>query len=243
MELIQLSMKAEYNILCLKHGDLYNHEYVNRLYSMVSRNITLDFKFYCLTEKPYKLHPDIIPIELPSIEVKGWWFKPYMFSNNLGIKGVILYLDLDVVITGDLDKLLTYEPGKLCVPQDFTRAQVPSIKRINSSVCKFNAGKHEFIWKSYLKDYTRIATAYHGDQDYLWKVTQYTAHLFPKEWIQSYKWEIRKSNKLDYDMPIGERRLTTIEDPVIMKECSVAVFHGDPKPHYCEDPIIQQLWR
>ena len=36
-------------ILCIKHGDKYDHEYVNRLYNMCKRHTTVDFEFVCLT--------------------------------------------------------------------------------------------------------------------------------------------------------------------------------------------------
>ena len=37
-------------ILCMKWGTKYGPEYVNRLYAMVRRNLTGDFRFVCLTD-------------------------------------------------------------------------------------------------------------------------------------------------------------------------------------------------
>ena len=37
-------------IICMKWGDKYGPEYVNRLYNMVSRHLTLDFQMVCLTD-------------------------------------------------------------------------------------------------------------------------------------------------------------------------------------------------
>ncbi len=35
------------NIICMKWGDKYGAEYVNKLYAMVKRNITIPFQFVC----------------------------------------------------------------------------------------------------------------------------------------------------------------------------------------------------
>ena len=85
-------------ILCLKHGQKYSADYVNKLYNMTQRHCTLEHEFVCITEDPAYLLPGIQTIPLPK-GLDGWWNKPYMFSKDLPINGTILYLDLDVVIT------------------------------------------------------------------------------------------------------------------------------------------------
>ena len=37
-------------IVCMKWGNKFGPEYVNNLYHMVKRNITLPFRFVCMTE-------------------------------------------------------------------------------------------------------------------------------------------------------------------------------------------------
>jgi hypothetical protein len=39
-------INKQVNIVCLKHGTKYNSDYVNRLYNMVQRNLTIPFKFF-----------------------------------------------------------------------------------------------------------------------------------------------------------------------------------------------------
>jgi hypothetical protein len=120
-------LPQDYYILCLKHGTKYSSEYVNKLYNMIKRNCTLDYKFACLTDDPMDLNPDIQVLDLPK-GLPGWWNKPYMFSKDLPIKGTILYLDLDVVISSNVDKLLTWQPNHWCIVKDYTRAMRPYIK-------------------------------------------------------------------------------------------------------------------
>ena len=231
------------NIICLKHGTLYGPEYVNRLYSMVCKHCTLPFTFICLTEDPTDLHENIVHKELPDLPLKGWWFKPYIFSKDLKLKGTTLYLDLDLIIVNNIDKLFTYLPGEFCIAQDFTRQQVPSIRRFNSSIMKYDPFKHSFIWSAFERDMNFYCHSYRGDQDYIYKVAKNSANLFPYEWLLSYKWEIRKQKRIDLTMPQGTRKLLQVEDPDIPEECCIAVFHGDPKPDNCDDPIVDKHWR
>ncbi|GAH56014.1 unnamed protein product, partial [marine sediment metagenome] len=39
-------------VCCLKVGDKYSSEYVNKLYSMVERNLTVEHDFICITDNP-----------------------------------------------------------------------------------------------------------------------------------------------------------------------------------------------
>ena len=47
------------NILCVKHGIKYSADYVNTLYNMISRHCNLPFKFFCLTDNPNDINPNI----------------------------------------------------------------------------------------------------------------------------------------------------------------------------------------
>jgi len=230
------------NVLCLKHGNKYSADYVNKLYNMVSRNLS-DFNFYCLTENRLDLNPNINVIDLPS-GLNGWWYKPYMFSNDLPIEGTILYMDLDVVIADSLEKLFTYNTDNWCVIRDFTRAMRPTWQRYNSSVIRFKKGQLDKYWQDFKRNSNTYIKNNFGDQDWLWTVTHKTdpATHWPDEWIQSWKWEIRSSRELASGAR-GNRKLQTIEDVTPSNECCITVFHGDPNPHNCEDPWVVEHWK
>ena len=38
------------NVICMKWGTKYSSEYVNKLYSMVARNLSVPFRFVCFTD-------------------------------------------------------------------------------------------------------------------------------------------------------------------------------------------------
>lgn len=229
-------------VLCLKHGSKYSAEYVNTLNRMVKKWLRLDYTFCCLTENPQGIDKDVKIIPLPD-NLIGWWNKPYMYSNDLPIKGNILYMDLDVVISGPLDKLFEYAPNDWCVIRDFTRAMQPSWEKYNSSVVRFKTGQLEHVWKDFIKDPKIVMGSHFGDQDWLWTKAKGTAKLWPDSWIRSWKWEIRKDRHLRAGNK-GDRKFVNQDDNAVpSQECSICVFHGDPNPHNCDDRWVVNNWR
>ena len=230
-------------LLCLKHGTKYGPEYVNKLYNMVKRNCSLDYEFVCLTDNANGLDPRIKTIPLPT-NLQGWWCKPYMYSKDLPINGTILYMDLDVVVASNIDKLFTYQPNHWCTIRDFTRAMRPSWKKYNSSIVRFKTGQLDYVWTEFQKNQHDIQRRLHGDQDWLFEATrQNQAMLYPDSWILSWKWEVRRSKEFDHSGSKGNRKFKQIEDVKPRIECCVTVFHGDPNPHNCEDPWVVDNWR
>lgn len=238
------SVENKYYVLCLKHGTKYSSDYVNKLYNMVMRNCTLDIEFVCLTEDDTGINQNITILPLPK-GLAGWWCKPYVFSNELPLKGTVLYMDLDVVISGNIDKLFTYSTGHWCTIRDFTRVQRSNWQRYNSSIVRFETGSLHFVWEKYIQDPHKIQKQFFGDQDYLYDVTfkEKRAMLYPDSWILSWKWEVRKTKDFATGGAKGNRRLKTIEDVKPRLECCVCVFHGDPNPANCDDPWVKENWK
>ena len=237
-------IKDKNYILCLKHGTKYSADYVNKLYNGVKRHCTLDFEFVCLTDDPRGINENIKILSLPG-GISGWWCKPYMFSKDLPLKGVVLYMDLDVVIANNIDKLFTYEPNRWCTIRDFTRAMRPKWHKYNSSIVRYRVGELDFVWTEYQKDRINIEKRLHGDQDWLFEVTHNKkgAMLYPDSWILSWKWEIRKDRTFAPGGMRGQRRMKTIEHVKPRAECCVCVFHGDPNPENCLDPWVVDNWK
>lgn len=232
-------------VLCLKHGDKYSAKYVNTLYSMVKRNLTIPFTMVCLTDNKQDINKDILCLDLPK-ELTGWWCKPYMYSADLPLPkdSTILYMDLDVVVSGNLNKLFDYEVDKWCVIRDFTRSMQPQWKKYNSSVIRFKLGQLDDVWIHFIKDPKSVIKSHFGDQDWLWTATNQSnpATLWPDEWIRSWKWEVRKCRILTSGAK-GNRRFREVEDVIPPDDCSICVFHGDPNPHNCDDPWVKNNWK
>lgn len=229
------------NILCLKHGDKYGPEYVNKLYRMCKQYCTYDFNFYCITENDKDIEKGINVIKVREQTWKGWWWKPYLFNEELPIEGTILYMDLDVVLSNNIDKLFDYYPGEFCIIRDFTRAMRPNWERYNSSIMRWEAKSLSHLWITFNINPAQYMRRHHGDQDYIWE-QQKGARLWPDKWIQSWKWEIRKSRNFKPGGTRGNRMFENIESVRPLEETSICVFHGDPNPAKCEDPWVVENW-
>ena len=230
-------------VVCLKHGNKYSSDYVNKLYNMVKRNLTLNFNFVCYTENPAGIDKEIKIEPLPEVaDLKGWWYKPMFFNPALGLNGTILFIDLDVVIFKNIDYLFDYKPGKFCIIRDFNRCRYSNYDKFNSSVFRLDTGQFSEVYTDFMKDYRSQSRRHYGDQDWLRYKIQKDFEYFPDEWIQSYKWEMRDRPRMIMD-PTGGRNFATIEDPKIKPDTSVAVFHGDPNPHKCRDPWVIDKWQ
>jgi len=166
------------NIVCLKFGTLYGPEYVNRLFWAVRRNTTIPFKFHCFTESQTGIAPEIeihpLTHNLPGV---GWWHKLYLFSKEIPIKGRIFYVDLDTLITGNLDQLLSHDKGFVCLRDLFLARMPPNYRNgrfgtakeaVGSGVLSWEAGQHTQIWETFIKDPTGAVKSLHPHGDQKW---------------------------------------------------------------------------
>lgn len=228
-------------IVCLKWGDKYPSQYVNVLNNMCRRHSKVPFNFVCLTNNPEGLSPGIIHKPLPHLPLQGWWMKPWVFARENNFLGQVLFLDLDLIIHDNIDKLWDYSASDFMIIRDFTRALNPQWQKFNSSVFKFTAENYYWIWDDFVKDHKSISTKNFGDQDYLYKILQTQAKTWPDTWIRSYKWEMR--NREDVKVVKGKRNFINIKDPILTNDGCIAVFHGEPNPHDVKDPWVIENWK
>jgi hypothetical protein len=236
-----LDPNSKITILCVRFGNKYGREYVERLRNMVARHITVPYEFVCLTDDQHPIEGVRSIVQPNANYPKGWWHKVHMFDPNLPLQGRILYFDLDVVIHANIDKLAVHMPGQFMGIHDFNRKFYTSWRYLNSSVMAWDHGTQTHIWSQFRKN-PRDAQRLQGDQDWIWKLCQNSIKFWPKEWIMSYKWEIR--NRGELTMNNGKRTFATVRHDVILDpECSVAVFHGDPNPCVIQDKFVVDNWR
>jgi hypothetical protein len=180
-------------ISCVKWGDKFSHEHVNRLYHMCSKNIQDDFTFVCYTENPEKIHKDIViqPLDL-SHDLETWWWKLVLFENPTD--DINLFFDLDVVIQNDITHLKKYvEKNKLMLIKAYWKPWLenpePTIKRqfdmnLNSSVLLWT-GDLTHIWKQFIADPEFYMMKYKGIDSHLCFDHSEALHFFPRGEIYS----------------------------------------------------------
>ena len=222
------------NFACVCYGIKYNIEYVQKLYNMVQRHTTIPHKFYCFTDNvnpQQQLKGDIIIKQFPMFNLQGWWNKMQLFHPGI-LEDTTLYMDLDVVITDNIDCFFTYEPEADFVGMnDFN----PDTKIFNSSVFRFEPeAMKDKLWQPFINDREKWLR-YSGDQNVISEVIM--AHpetrSFPDSWTQSYKWHDRKGQRYHKGKWTFEHN----------GESLVTVFHGQPNPHESEQEWVKNAWK
>jgi len=235
-------------IVCVKWGSKFSASYVNKLYNMVKLNLTIPYRFICLTDDQKGLIPDIDIITLKQ-DFEYCWTKIELFRpGNFSDDDLCLFLDLDVVITGNLDDLVTFQPEKMFVGlyDWYSSRRNP---HYNSSVMRFHGNSQTYLFSSLLakqEDRTikwgREFDAYLGSDDkvvlwegekrygsdqewissYVYPQKEIIKHSFPNKWIRSYKKHGRK---------------------YLPNKCRIMVFHGFPKPHEVNNDYVKEHWQ
>lgn len=227
-------------IVCLKHGKKYSEEYVNKLYNMVNRNTTVDYEFVCITENSVGLNSNIrvLPLNLET-DISGWWYKPMIFNPDLGLEGNILFLDLDVIIFDNIDKLFSYETDKFCIIKDYYLKRKGK-EGMNSSCFRFKSGTNSHVYTDFKKNSQSIMKRLAGDQDWIQEVITENFSYWETDWVMSYKWEMCNEKNIK---KVTENKYSVKEDPRTPEGSCVAVFHGNPNPHEISNEWCQRHWR
>jgi hypothetical protein len=209
------------NVICIKWGTRYGPEYVNRLYHMVSRNLSLPFRFVCLTDDTTGLESGIETLPIPEMDIPAKhavspWRKLTLFSSELGnLKGKALFLDLDVVIVQSIDCFFSHSQ-KFTIIENWTqRGQGIG----NSSVYCFEIGRHTDVL-DYYKAHTDEVLRQHKNEQIFLSRRIGDIDFWPAEWCRSFKFHAIPKGPLRY-----------FKAPRLPEGCRILVFHGHPHPH------------
>ncbi len=216
------------NIICMKWGTKFGPEYVNTLAGMVRRHLKIPHRFVCFTEDGNGLDPRIEVRPLPEMSLPGHlpergWRKLSVFGEKLAdLEGRALFLDLDVLILGDLEPFLT-QPGEFLIVHEWGfKDKVIG----NSSVFRFEIGKYPDVFSYFLQNREEIRKQHRNEQAYLSHFIHSKGILqyWPDEWCRSFKRHCMRSFPINYLLP-----------PVQPEGAKIVVFHGNPNPDAARD--------
>ena len=237
------------NIICMKWGDKFPPSYVNKLYGMVKKHLSLPFRFVCFTENDAGIRPEVEIQPLPELNLpdnipERGWRKLTVFAENFGgLSGRTLFLDLDVVIVDSIDAFFTI-PGEFLIAHDKKR---PKKIEGNSSVFRFEIGKYPQILSDFEKNFDKIRSEVRHEQAYLSRELHALGKLqfWPDEWVPSFKYRCA---------PTWIR--SWFEAPSIPQDAKIILFHGLPNPpeaikgisgkwyrHILPSPWIEEYWK
>lgn len=223
-------------IICIKWGTRYPAIYANRLFSMIKRNTSRPVRLVCFTDDAAELDPKIEAHPLPPISLPErvrWtpWRKLAVWQYPLAsLEGDILFMDLDVVITGSLDDLFDYKPGAYLAIDNWTQ---PGKNVGNTSVFRFRAGAHKHIFDDFERDPEAILSRWRIEQQYISDTISSMA-FWPKEWCVSFKHSLLPAWPMNFLAPAPL--------PVSAK---VVCFTGKPDPDEARDGVwpVEAVWK
>ncbi len=216
-------------VICMKWGKRYGADYVNRLHSMVQRHTTRPTRLVCYTDDAESITSAVETYPLPHIELpekRRWfpWRKISLWQKELeGISGEVLYLDLDVVVTGGLDDFFDYMPGHYCVARNWTQ---PSEKIGNTSVYRFQVGAHTYLYDRIMNDCEDVMARHSNSQTFISREIN-DMNFWPDAWCMSFKHSL-----------IPAWPLNLFVTPSLPPNTKVVAFTGKPDP----DEAIEGRW-
>ena len=221
-------------IICMKWGTLYGVEYVNRLYNMAKRNTRRPLRFVCFTDDPKGMDPGIDALPLPAMELPErarWngWRKLSVWQPELsGIAGDVLFLDIDLVITGSIDSFFDFAPERtFCVIENWTQ---PGQGIGNTSVFRFRVGAHPYIFHRFEDDPETYLAKYRIEQIYISREVSEMV-FWPAEWCVSFKHTLLPRWPLNF-----------LKVPPLPAETRIVAFTGLPNPDEARDGVWPAAW-
>jgi len=207
----------------MKWGTKYGPEYVNKLYAMVKRNLSLDFQMVCLTDDAQGIRSEVLCLPIPALDLPAGtpergWTKLVTFSEDLhGLKGTALFLDVDVVIVGPMNSFFEH-PGEFLIIHDYKR---PWRITGNSSVYRFEIGAHPEVLAHFRGHFDTIRKKFRNEQAYLSDALHRAGKLgyWPASWCPSFKYHSIPRWPANY-----------WQAPSVPEEARVVIFHGECNP-------------
>jgi 2-polyprenyl-3-methyl-5-hydroxy-6-metoxy-1,4-benzoquinol methylase len=202
------------NIICVKWGVKFTHDDVNKLYAQVKRNLTIPFSFICFTDSSEGINPAIECRDLPYTTVEGWWQKLYLFSKEANLKGRNFFLDLDTVITNNIDAIASTK-GEFVILRDVFYGLVESVKETDcgSAVMLWDDSNYSYVWDDFIANPKAAMKSIHphGDQ----------------RWIQA------KIPERRYFQDMYEKKIVSFKKEILLEKVrpeavNIVCFHGEP---------------
>ncbi|HWL55039.1 MAG TPA: glycosyl transferase [Paracoccus sp. (in: a-proteobacteria)] len=210
-------------IICIKWGTKFGPEYVNRLHGMIARNITPPFRLYCFTDDGTGLHPDIAIRPLPEFEytapvnTRGKWPKSRLWGDLGDVTGVVLFLDLDVIVTDSLDDFFSFgDPDDTVLGLN---PNTPLEKLGQTSVYRMRVGKLKPLQDIFRADPQGAADKYRYEQRFVTRNAPGGVKFWPRRWLAHFRMQCVPIFPLNY-----------LREARIPKGTKIVIFPGNLNP-------------
>lgn len=135
----------------------YGTDDVRRLQQMVAKNLTIPHQFACITDQPelFDGDPDIHAIAIDkTTHVPGTCYVRLMTFHPEGremIGDKVLQLDLDTLIVGNIDHLVSREEDLVLWRNPTLHPKRPGRSLYNTSILLHRCGTRSELWRAFLE--------------------------------------------------------------------------------------------
>jgi tetratricopeptide (TPR) repeat protein len=242
-----MTSQSRWSVVCVKWGTKYGAEYVNKLARGVRANIVdpqirdaLDF--YCFTDDATGIETledaagegmDGEGVEAAVIVRplkagwRDWWNKALLFSPDVGLRGRVMYIDLDTVITGPLDLALAGYKGTFATMSTDGMLNEQRSDGYNSSVMLWDAdeGSCNLIYEVLAEHYQHIRKFIYKFDHWLELLVQGADILqeaFPGQFVEFKQYE---------ESSVAQQQ-----------QARLVTFPLHPKPHESDSQWVKEWW-
>ena len=226
-----------HTVLTIKWGTAFGARDVNMLFRACSANSHHQLKFVCLTDDAGGLAPQIEVRPIPDIGLtpseishRGVWRKLSLFSQDIADLGRVLFLDLDMLIVGDLSTFFETSEGVTFqnMGESWRREPRSDAKDTGTCIFSFDTRREASVLDAFLSDKSANIDAWKNEQEFVGAhVSQ--AFYWPEGQVISFKRHLCRRN--------GTGLFTA---PARPPPCtSVVAFHGTPRP---ADTMEKTVW-
>lgn len=193
-------------VICINWGKKYGAPYINRLYAMLARNLAPPFTLTCFTDRADGIRPEVRAEPLPPLDVpmptgtQGIWPKARLWGPRLAdLTGPVLFLDLDLVITGRMDEFFDYgEPDAVILARN---PSTPFERLGQTSIFRFPVGKLVPLQQRFIADPQGVADTYQFEQRFVTREAPGGIEFWPKGWVRHFRQECTRPPPLNFFLP------------------------------------------
>ena len=221
------------NIITWLWGNKYGAHDVARLAKVCRIHLRADHRFHLFTDRPGVGYPsaiDVHSISDPVLCARSCFCRLRMFDpvwqQWYGMEGKMISLDLDLVITGEIDYLFA-DDTTFKILQG---ANASNPNPFNASVMMLRSGEHAEVWRDFSREAAAKAPYYEfpDDQGWIW-------HKLP----QAVGWKVGAASGIyAFQKPGWPAGTMTLPD-----DARIVTFIGHRKPQqFAYLPWMQKYW-
>lgn len=224
-------------ILCIKWGTAFDATEVNLLFRACRANVTGEMRFVCLTDERDGLIEGIEVRDIPDIGLDpsawyspGVWRKISLFSPELADLGRVLFIDLDMMIMGNLNPFFDTINGCrfLNVGDSWRPHPTNQHQEVGTGVFSFDVSANIHVLDTFNKNRDSHMQRWPNEQAFV------GAHAdTPSYWAEGLVLSFKRHLCFRY----GKGVFAKLAPPPV--DTAIVAFHGRPRPI---DTMEKPIW-